>query len=101
MTLSCLPLALTDDDSTSHGPFDAATHVMACYVNAKHMLCMFHAVVMKFHGAVYRKLPKKKGTRALTASAALYGTDFPVSDCSRMFSKVLISSVFGIHIIAL
>ena len=74
VTLSRLRLALTDDDSASHGSFDAATHAMACYANAKHMPCMFHAEVMKFHDTVYGKLPKSKGTRTLTASAALYGT---------------------------
>ena len=74
VTLSRLRLALTDDDSAAHGSFDAATHVMVCYANTKHMLCMFHAVVMKFHDTVYGKLPKTKGTRTLTARAALYGT---------------------------
>ena len=66
MILSPLRLALTDDDSASHGSFDEATH-MACYAK-------FHAVIMKFRDTVYGKLPKIKGTRTLTASAALYGT---------------------------
>ena len=73
VTLSRLRLALTDDESAAHGAFDAATKVMACYARAKHMLCVFHAVVMRFHDSVYGKLPKIKGTRQLTAGAALYG----------------------------
>ena len=72
-TLSRLRLALTDDDSACHGAFDAATKVMTCYANAKHMLCVFHAIVMKFHDTVYGKLPKKKGGKVLTVRAALYG----------------------------
>ena len=74
VTLSRLRLALTDEDLASRGSFDAATHAMACYTNAKHMLCIFHTIVMNFHDSVYGKLPKNKGTRTLTASAALYGT---------------------------
>ena len=73
VTVSHLRLALMDGDSASHGSFDAATHGMACYANAKHILCMFHAVVLQFNDTVYGKLPKIKGTRTLTASAALYG----------------------------
>ena len=72
-TLSRLRIALTDDDSACHGAFDAAAKVMTCYANAKHMLCVFHAIVMKYHDTVYGKLPKMNGTRELTAKAALYG----------------------------
>ena len=72
VTLSRLRLALTDDDLASHGSFDITTNAMACYANAKHMLCMFHVIVMKFHDTVYGKLSKIKGTITLTASAALY-----------------------------
>ena len=39
VTLSRIRLALTDKGS-SQGSFDAATHVVACYANTKHMLCM-------------------------------------------------------------
>ena len=75
-TLSRLRIALTDDDSACHGAFDAAAKVMTCYANAKHMLCVFHAIVMKYHDTVYGKLPKMNGTRELTAKAALYGASF-------------------------
>ena len=75
-TLSRLRIALTDDDTACHGAFDAAAKVMTCYANAKHMLCVFHAIVMKYHDTVYGKLPKMKGTRELTAKAALYGASF-------------------------
>ena len=71
--LSGLRLALTDDNDACHGAFDAATKVVACYAGAKHMLCVFHAIVMKFHDSVYGKLPRKKGTRNLTDRASLYG----------------------------
>ena len=75
-TLSRLRLALTDDDTASHGSFDAVTKVMACYSDAKHMLCVFHAIVMKFHDTVYSKLPKESGARLLTKPASLYGASF-------------------------
>ena len=71
-TLDRLRLALTDDDSQSHGAFDGSTQVLACYSNAKSMLCVFHSIVMKYHDSVYGKLPKK-GTRILTDDADLYG----------------------------
>ena len=71
--LQRLRLALTDNDSQSHGAFDGTTQVLACYSNAISMLCVFHSIVMKYHDTVYGKLPKQKGTRLLTDDADLYG----------------------------
>ena len=62
-TLNCLCLALTDDNSQSHGAFDGATQVLACYSNTILMLCVFHAIVMKYHDTVYGKLPKQQGNK--------------------------------------
>ena len=72
-TLSRLRLALTDDDSQSHGAFDGSTSVVPCYSKAISMLCVFHAIVMKYHDTVYGKLPKQRGKRVLTQEADLYG----------------------------
>ena len=76
-TLHWLRLALTDDNSQSHGAFDGTTQVLACYSNAISMLCVFHAIIMKYHDTVYGKLPKQKGTRLLTNAADLYGKRDP------------------------
>ena len=58
-TLSRLRLALTDDDTAAHGAFDAATKIVKELSTAKHMLCVFHAIVMRFQDLVYGFLPKK------------------------------------------
>ena len=71
-TLSRLRLALTDDDTSSHSAFDAATKVEK-ELSAKHMLCVFHAVVMRYQDLVYGYLPKKRNGKTLTAKGALYG----------------------------
>ena len=46
-TLSRLQLVLADDDTSSHSAFDAATKAVKEILSAKHMLCVFHAVVMR------------------------------------------------------
>ena len=43
------------------------------------MLCVFHAIVMKYHDTVYGKLPKQKGTRLLTEATDLYGNHVPAN----------------------
>ena len=72
-TLSRLRLALTDDDTAAHSAFDAATKIVKELSSAKHMLCVFHAIVMRFQDLVYGFLPKKKGGRELTSNGEIYG----------------------------
>ena len=67
-------LALTDDDNAEHGPFDNCIETMDCYKNSRHMLCVFHALVMQFHADVYPKLPHKPGqNKELTELGGEYG----------------------------
>ena len=60
ITLSRLRLALTDDDTSSHSAFDAATQIVEALSSAKHMLCVFHAVSMRYQDLVYGHLPKNE-----------------------------------------
>ena len=71
-TLSCLRLVLTDDDTSSHSAFDAAIKIVKALSSAKHMLCVFHAAVMRYQDLVYGHLPKKRDGKTLTAKGALY-----------------------------
>ena len=66
-------LALTDDDTASHSAFDGSTQIFKELSSAKHMLCVFHAVVMRFQDLVYGLLPQKGKTKDLTDKGALYG----------------------------
>ena len=71
--LSRLRLALTDDGTSSHSASDAATKVAKELSSAKHMLCVFHAVVMRYQDLVYGHLPKTREGKTLTAIGAVYG----------------------------
>ena len=51
-TLSRLRLALTDDDTESHGAFDVTTKIVRELSSANHMLCVFHAVAMRYQDVV-------------------------------------------------
>ena len=73
-TLDRLHLALTDYGSQFHGAFDGATTVLTRYSKAISMLCVFHAIVMKYHDTVYGELPKQHRKRVLAKEADLYGT---------------------------
>ena len=74
ITISRNRLALTDDDHAQYGPFDNCIATMDCYKKSKHMLCVFHAVVMAYHSDVYPKLPHKPGNqRELTQTGDAYG----------------------------
>ena len=66
-------LALTDDDTAAHGAFDGATQIVKELSSAKHMLCVFHAVVMRFQEVVYGFLPRKKKSKELSDQGAIYG----------------------------
>ena len=72
-TVARVRLALTDDDVASHGAFDGSAQLVEHLHGAKHMLCVFHAVVMKFQDMVYDLLPKKRKSRELSDNGALYG----------------------------
>ena len=52
-------LALTDDDMSEHGPFDNCIKTMDCYRRSRHMLCVFHALVMEYSKQVYPHLPHR------------------------------------------
>ena len=70
-------LALTDDDTAAHGAFDGSTQIVKELSSAKHMLCVFHAVVMKFQEVVYRLLPRRKKSKDLSDKGAIYGKSPP------------------------
>ena len=74
ITISRNRLALTDDDEAEHGPFDNCIQTMDCYKKSKHMLCVFHGVVLAFHADVYPLFPHKPGkSRELTDIGEDYG----------------------------
>ena len=75
-TLSRLRLVLTDDDTLSHSAFDAVTQIVEALSSTKHMLCVFHAVSMRYQDLVYDHLPKKQDGKTLTEKGALYGERF-------------------------
>ena len=75
-TLSRNRLAMTDDDTASHGAFDCSSSVMPSLALSKNMLCTFHSIVMKYQEVVYPALPKKKGTKILTNAARVYGKPY-------------------------
>jgi hypothetical protein len=66
-------LALTDDDTASHSAFDGATQIVKELSSAKHMLCVFCAVVMRYQDLVYPHLPKRRNGKELTDTGAIYG----------------------------
>lgn len=78
ITVSRIRLALTDDDKAEYGPLDNCIATMPEYSNAKHMLCIFHAIIMAFHKDVYKLLPHQRGKKGkqgkLTRKGENYGT---------------------------
>ena len=68
-------LALTDDDISEHGPFDNCINMMDCYSRSRHILCVFHVLVMEYNTQVYPYLPHRGSTRnrKLTKKGKLYG----------------------------
>ena len=42
-------LVLTDNDDANHGALRDVTILEPCWEGARHMLCVFHALVMAFH----------------------------------------------------
>lgn len=73
-TVSRIRLALTDDDKAEYGPLDNCIATMPEYSKAKHMLCIFHAIVMAFHKDVYKLLPHQRGNKGkLTKKGKKYG----------------------------
>ena len=82
-------LALTDNDVAEHGPFDCCRATMDCYVLSKHMLCVFHGVILKFNENIHPLLPQTRGQRhlplrqrKLTNKAHLYGESCHSRFCS-------------------
>ena len=81
-TISRNRLALTDNDPSEHGPFDTCKETMDCYRRSKHMLCVFHGVILKYNENVHPLLPRTRSSaerdvpsrqRKLTARASLFG----------------------------
>ena len=77
LTLSRMRLELTDDDTAANCDFDGSTQIVKELSSAKHMLCVFHAVVMKFQEVVYRLLPRRKKSKDLSDKGAIYGKSPP------------------------
>ena len=66
-------LVLTDNDDANHGALRDVTILEPCWEGVRHMLCVFHALVMAFHKDVYPFLPHKRGgSRELTKTGKLY-----------------------------
>ena len=66
-------LALTDGDAASYIAFDAATKTVRKLSLAKHMLCVFRAVAMRFQDVIHGVPSKTQGGKELTAKGANYG----------------------------
>jgi hypothetical protein len=90
-------LALTDDDLSEHGPFDNCIKTIDCYSLSTHMLCVFHALVMKYYEQVYPKLPHQgsKNKKKLTRAGKLYGT---YVEC-RMFIYYILELTSNLQIL--
>ena len=78
VTVSRFRLLLTDDDIAEHGPLDCLISTNGCYKNGRHMLCIFHGIVMGFMEKIYVHLPtksgrKKAGRKELSKKGLLYG----------------------------
>ena len=71
--MSCLRLALTNDDPAKHGPFDTCVKTEKCYEDAISILYVIHGAVMKYREETHPKLPHKKRTKLLTKQGDLYG----------------------------
>ena len=81
-TISRNRLALTDNDPSEHGPFDTCKATMDCYRRSKHMLCVFHGVILKYNENVHSLLPRTRSKaersipirqRKLTVRGSLFG----------------------------
>lgn len=57
-TLAMTQLCLTDDDRSEHGPLDNLILSRLIFINALHMLCMFHALYKPFQEEIVPMLPK-------------------------------------------
>ena len=81
---------LTDDDTVSHGTFDPASKIVKELSSAKHMLCVFHAVVMRCQDVIYDFLPITRGGKTLTAKGTIYSemTPFTVYLCEAKIHKL-------------
>ena len=96
-TIGCNRLALTDDDSSEHGPLDNVIRTMFCYASSKHMLCVFHAIVMAYFEQVHPKLPHKRTKKKeLTDDGEIYGKSksysvIPISLYPILRSHVVLS----------
>ena len=68
-------LSLTDDDMSEHGLFHNCINTMDCYRLSRHMLCVFHVLVMDYSKQVYLYLPHRgsKRNRKLTKKGSMYG----------------------------
>ena len=65
MTIGRNHLAITDNEAAEHGPFDCCRATMDCYVLSKHMLCIFHGVILKFNENIHPLLPRTRGQHHL------------------------------------
>ena len=74
-TLNRARLFLTDDDDAMHGTLDNCIETLKHYSKARHMLCVFHAIVMAFKEKVNPKLPHKS-KHELTEEGEMYGKTF-------------------------
>ena len=91
-------LALTDNDPAEHGPFDSCRLTMDCYLFSKHMLCVFHGVILKYNENIHPLLPRTRGQRQLphrqrklTKKAALYGK------CAHIYTQPCVSGIQRSH----
>ena len=88
---------MTDDDTASDGAFDAATKIAKELSSTKHMLCVFHAVAMRYQDVVYGFLPKTRGGKILTAKGAICGdmTPFTLYLCKAITLTNLSHDLIG------
>lgn len=92
INVSRIRLGLTDDDHAEYGPLDNAIATNPSFKKCRHMLCVFHGIVMMFQKSVHKKLPQKKkpgkGCSPLTKNGEFFGT----------YLLVFISSVY-LHLV--
>ena len=68
-------LALADDNMSEHGPLNNCINTMDCYRLSRHMLCVFHMLVMDYSKHFYPYLPHRGSKRngKLTKKDSIYG----------------------------
>ena len=66
------------DDTLSHSAFDAATQIVEALSSTKHMLCVFHAVSMRYQDLVYGHLPKNQTAKLWQRKAPFMVSVFPL-----------------------